>query len=88
MSALFPLVALTLGALARLGVHPAMGTIDNVVTTIQSTIICWYLMRALRTVTGYVFWQRLLIAALLFGATAVILQLYHLAVFVFTLLTV
>ncbi len=88
MSALFPLVALTLGALARLGVHPAMGTIDNVVTTIQSTIICWYLMRALLTVTGYAFWQRLLIAALLFGATAVILQLYHLAVFVFTLLTV
>ncbi len=86
MSALFPIVGLTLSMLQHYGVRPAPDTIDAVVTTIQSLIIGWYLLIALRTLTSLPFGWRLAIGVLLYAATALILRIYHLAVFTVTLL--
>jgi hypothetical protein len=89
MSALFPLVALTVGALVTsTGVMPSTGAIDDVVSTIQTIIVYGYLVVALQTLTPSPPWRRALLATLLFGAAIVILRAYHLMVFAITLLTV
>jgi hypothetical protein len=86
LCALFPIVGLTLGVLQHYGVRPAPDTIDVVVTTIQSMIVGWYLLRALRTLTALPPGWRLATGVLLYAATALILRVYHLAVFAVTML--
>jgi hypothetical protein len=88
MSALFPLVALTLGVLAHMGALPPGEIIDDAVSTIQTVIVYAYLVVALQTLTPSPLWRRVLLATLLFGAAMVILRGYHLVVFAITLLTV
>ena len=88
LSALFPVVALTLGALARAGVRPSANAVDVVVSSLEVLLVGWYLHRALGTVGERTGPGRLLRTALLVIALAGILRLYHLAVFAVTLLAV
>jgi hypothetical protein len=89
LSALFPVVALSLGVLARAGLRPSADTMDAVVSTLEVLLVGWYLYRALGTLgVGASASRRLLRAALLVVALAGILRLYHLAVFAVTLAAV
>jgi hypothetical protein len=88
MSALFPLVALALGALVHVGAVPPGEIIDDAVSAIQTIIVYAYLVVALHTLTPSPLWRRALLATLLFGTAMVILRGYHLVVFAITLLTV
>lgn len=85
LSALFPLVALTLASLAHGGLRPSTSTMDEVVTAIELALCAWYLYRALGTAFGGSAWLRAAQTLALLLALAAILRLYHLAVFALTL---
>jgi hypothetical protein len=88
LCALFPLVSVAITLLTRAGMRPTDGEIDWWVSSIQALLLGWYLLWALRSLTPLPLWRRVLLAALLLGATVVILQAYHLVVFAFTLVSV
>jgi len=88
LSALFPVVAISLGVLARAGVRPSADAIDVVVSSLEVLLVGWYLYRALGTLGARSRAGQLVRTALLVVALAGILRLYHLAVFAVTLLAV
>lgn len=90
LSALFPLIALVGMALTARGYEftsaASLTRVDRIVTTVQSLIFGWYVSRSLRTLTALPLWARLAASVALVTVLYLLLRVYHLLVFVVTLL--
>lgn len=87
LSAMFPLVSLSLRGLAAVGVRPSPSAIDYSVGVLEVVFVAAYLARALDGLTAMRAWWRWLFATILLVLLFFVLSLYHVIVFATTLMS-